>query len=87
MAYNSHGHTTAAWTTVFLIFAGFVVGGIGVIAGNWVLFWAGGVGVVVLALIVGKVMQMMGMGQLPRPGAEAPAAPSTAGVAAEGSDG
>jgi hypothetical protein len=30
---------------------------------NWPLFWIGGVGLVVLGAIVGKVMQMMGMGQ------------------------
>lgn len=68
MAYNSHGHTPAGWTTVILVFVGFVVGGIAVVLGNWVLFWAGGVGLVVVAGIVGKVMQMMGMGQTPRPG-------------------
>jgi hypothetical protein len=30
---------------------------------NWPLFWIGGVGVIVLGLIVGKVMQMMGLGK------------------------
>jgi hypothetical protein len=29
------------------------------------LFWIGGVGVIVLGLIVGKVMQMMGLGKPP----------------------
>jgi hypothetical protein len=82
MAYNSHGHTPAAWTTVFLIFAAFVVAGIAVIALNWPLFWLGGVGLLVLAGVVGKSMQMMGLGQHPRPvGHEEPA------VAAEGTGG
>lgn len=63
MAYNSHGHTPAAWTTVIIILVGFFVGAIAVIALNWPLFWIGGVGVVVVGGIVGKVMQMMGLGQ------------------------
>jgi hypothetical protein len=40
-----------------------VVGAIAVILLNWPLFWIGGVGVVILGAIVGKVMQMMGMGR------------------------
>lgn len=68
MAYNSHGHTAAAWTTVILVFLAFVVGGIAVMAQNWPLFWIGGVGLVVVGLIVGKVMQMMGLGQGDAPG-------------------
>ncbi|SDS76377.1 HGxxPAAW family protein [Jiangella sp. DSM 45060] len=63
MAHNEHGHTPAAWTTVILILAGFVVGAIAVILLNWPLFWIGGVGLIVVAGIVGKVMQMMGLGQ------------------------
>lgn len=70
MAYHPEGHTPAGWTTVILITAGFVVGGLAVIDLNWPLFWIGGVGIVVLALIVGKVMQMMGLGQYPRPTSE-----------------
>ncbi|RIQ32464.1 HGxxPAAW family protein [Jiangella rhizosphaerae] len=63
MAHNEHGHTPAAWTTVILILAGFVVGAIAVILLNWPLFWIGGVGLVVVGGIVGKIMQMMGLGQ------------------------
>ncbi len=63
MAYNSHGHTPAAWTTVSIVFLAFVVGAIAVAAQNWPLFWIGGVGLLVVGGIVGKVMQMMGMGQ------------------------
>ncbi|TDC50093.1 hypothetical protein E1212_16070 [Jiangella ureilytica] len=75
MAHNEHGHTPAAWTTVILILAGFVVGCIAVILLNWPLFWIGGVGLVVVAGIVGKIMQMMGLGQRdPQAGPRQPAA-------------
>ena len=60
---NDHGNTPAAWTAVIIMIIGFTVGAIAVILLNWPLFWIGGVGVVVLGAIVGKVMQMMGMGQ------------------------
>lgn len=76
MAHNEHGHTPAAWTTVILILAGFVVGAIAVILLNWPLFWIGGVGLVVVGGIVGKIMQMMGLGQRdtqPAPGRPAAA--------------
>jgi hypothetical protein len=70
MAQNSHGddhgNTPAAWTAVIIMIVGFVTGAIAVILENWPLFWIGGVGVVVVGAVVGKVMQMMGMGkQLP----------------------
>lgn len=84
MAYNPEGHTPAGWTTVVLIFAGFIVAGIAVINLNWPLFWAGGVGLIVLAGIVGKVMQMMGLGQYPRPVAESADAISDEASAATG---
>jgi hypothetical protein len=63
---NDHGNTPAAWTAVIIMLIGFLIGAIAVIMLNWPLFWIGGVGVVVVGAIVGKVMQMMGMGkQLP----------------------
>lgn len=71
MAYNSHGHTPAAWTAVIIIVLGFVVGGIGVVMLSWPVFWFGGVGLIVLGGIVGKVMQMMGLGQIDRSAAVA----------------
>ena len=67
MAHNSHGHTPAAWTAVIVIFLGFVVGGLALMMQNWPLFWLGGVGLVVVGGILGKVMQMMGLGQSERP--------------------
>ena len=63
MAYNSHGHTPAAWTTVIIVFVGFTIGSAAVMLQNWPLFWIGGVGLVVVGGIVGKIMQMMGLGQ------------------------
>lgn len=59
---SSHGNTPAAWTAVTLAFVAFVVGGIGIWIGSAATFWAG-VAIFVAAGIVGKVMQMMGLGQ------------------------
>jgi ABC-type enterochelin transport system permease subunit len=57
-----HGNTPAAWTGVTIMLIGWVVGGIGLVAGpNWVLFWIG-VALQPIAIIVGKVMAVMGMG-------------------------
>jgi hypothetical protein len=62
---GGHGGTPAAWTTVVIITLAFAVGTVGLIIGNWVVFWIG-VGLVPVGGIVGKVMQMMGMGARPR---------------------
>jgi hypothetical protein len=56
-----HGSTPAAWTGVLLALAGFLTGGIGLIMGNWVVFWVGA-GLVVASVIVAKLMQMAGLG-------------------------
>jgi len=59
--HDDHGSTPAAWTAVSIIMVAFLVGGLGVlIAQPWV-FWAGVV-LAVVGVVVGKVMQMMGMG-------------------------
>jgi flagellar biosynthesis protein FliP len=59
--HDTHGSTPAAWAAVTIIMVAFVVGAFGVgFAVEW-LFWVG-VGLVVVGLVVGKVMQMMGMG-------------------------
>lgn len=60
---NEHGNTPAAWTAVTIMLVGFTIGTVAVILLNWPLFWIGGVAVVVLGAVVGKVMQMMGLGQ------------------------
>lgn len=58
----SHGNTPAAWTAVTVMFVGFLVSGIALpLALPWLFFV--GLGVVVLGAVVGKVMQMMGLGQ------------------------
>jgi len=74
--HNDHGNTPAAWTTVIIVVVGFGIGAVAVILLNWPLFWIGGVGVVVLGAIVGKVMQMMGLGQPPPAAQAAPLAPT-----------
>lgn len=61
---QDHGHTAAAWTAVVIIIAGIFIGAFAVAILHWVLFWVG-VGVIFLGLIVGKVMQMMGLGKAP----------------------
>jgi len=60
-SHDDHGSTPAAWTAVTIIMIAFLVGGIGVVAAVPWLFWAG-VALVVVGIIVGKVMQMMGLG-------------------------
>jgi NhaP-type Na+/H+ and K+/H+ antiporter len=62
---DSHGSTPAAWTLVTIVMIASVVGAIGIVSANYALFWVG-VGLVVVGLIVGKVMQMMGLGQAPK---------------------
>lgn len=58
----SHGNSPAAWTAVTVMFVGFLISGIALpLALPWLFFV--GLGVVVLGAVVGKVMQMMGMGQ------------------------
>jgi Family of unknown function (DUF6704) len=59
--HDNHGSTPAAWTAVTIIMIAFLVGGIGVVMAQPWLFWVG-VALVVVGIIVGKVMQMMGMG-------------------------
>lgn len=57
-----HGHTTAAWTTVLIILAGIFLGAVAVVLLNWPLFYLS-LGVIVLGGIVGKVLQMAGLGK------------------------
>ncbi len=63
-AHDNHGSTPAAWTAVTIVMVAFLVGGIGVLMSNVAVFWIGAA-LVVVGLIVGKVMQMMGMGGKP----------------------
>ena len=61
MAESHHGSTPAAWTAVTLCLIAFCVGAVGLVIGNWVVFWIG-IALVVVAGVVGKVMQAMGLG-------------------------
>ena len=56
-----HGSTPAAWTAVILALVAFLVGSAGLIMDNWLVFWVG-VGLLVAAVIAGKVLQLMGLG-------------------------
>ncbi len=60
--HDNHGQTPAAWTAVTIMMVGFVVGSIAVVQLNWVLLAVGFV-IIVAGAVVGKVMQMMGMGK------------------------
>lgn len=57
-----HGHTTAAWTTVLIILAGIFLGAVAVVLLNWPLFYIS-LGIIVLGGVVGKVLQMAGLGR------------------------
>lgn len=59
---TNHGHTTASWTLVILVLVGSLVAAAGVIVAEAVLFWAG-MGIAVLGVVVGKVLQVLGLGQ------------------------
>lgn len=61
--HDNEGHTKAAWTTVIIVMLGFLVGCIAFLIPSVPLFWVG-VCIVVLGAVVGKVMQMMGLGQV-----------------------
>lgn len=61
-----HGRTGAAWTGVAVGTVGFVLCAISLLVGpNWTLFWIS-IGVLVLALVATKVMQVLGFGQVER---------------------
>lgn len=62
--HDNHGQTPAAWTAVTIIMVGFIIGCIAVVLLNWVLLGVAAV-VIVVGAVVGKVMQMMGMGKHP----------------------
>lgn len=63
--HDNHGQTPAAWTAVIIIIVAFLVGTVGLVIGNWVVFGIG-VGLVVVGGIAGKVMSMAGMGASPK---------------------
>ncbi len=61
MAQAHHGNTPAAWTAVCLALVAFLVGGVGLMVGTWLVFWLG-VALLAVSVVVGKVMQAMGLG-------------------------
>ncbi len=62
---DNHGNTPAAWTAVIVGLLAFVVGGIGLMIGSMIVFWIG-VACAPVAIVLGKVMSLMGMGSTPR---------------------
>lgn len=58
----NEGNTVAAWVTVAIILVGGLVACLGVVLARPVMFWTG-VGVAVVALVVGRVLKMLGFGQ------------------------
>jgi hypothetical protein len=69
--HDIEGKTPAAWTTVTVMFIGSIVAGIGfIVTAHW-LFWVG-VAIIIVGGIVGKVMQMMGLGVPPPPPRQTP---------------
>ena len=70
---GNHGRTRAAWATASIVLGGALVAAVGVaFATPWV-FWVG-LGIVIVGVVVGKVMQVLGLGQPRR--ASAPGEPS-----------
>ena len=59
---DTHESSTAAWAAVVVALVGFAVGGLGLVLGpNWLLFWVG-LGLVVVAPVVGLVLGAAGLG-------------------------
>lgn len=59
---SHHGHTVAAWTLSIIVMVAFLVGSIGVVLANQVIFWIG-VGMIGVGMIAGKVLASMGFGK------------------------
>ena len=58
---TGHGSTPAAWTGVTIVLIGFIVGGLGLVFENMMIFFAG-VLLGPVGAIVGYVMGKMGLG-------------------------
>lgn len=56
-----HGRTAAAWTGSLVAMLATIMGGIGVMMQNWVLFWIAAA-VMLVGLVVAKVLQATGHG-------------------------
>lgn len=62
MSGNNHGQTVAAWTLSIIVMLAFLVGSIGVVLDNRLIFWTG-VGMIGVGLIAGKVLSALGYGK------------------------
>lgn len=62
--YRNHGHTVASWVTVVLVILGGLLATLAVVTTTTWLAWVGGA-VIVAALVAGRVLRMLGMGQPP----------------------
>lgn len=60
--HDNHGQTPAAWTASIVVMIAFFVGTLGLVLGQWVMFWIGA-GMVVLGGVLGLVMSMAGLGK------------------------
>lgn len=58
----NHGKTVAGWTTTYGVLAGGVVMSVAVLLALVWLFWVG-LGIALVALVLGKVLQGLGYGQ------------------------
>ncbi len=62
--HDNHGQTPAAWTASIVVMIAFFVGTLGLVLGQWIMFWIGA-GLVVLGGVLGLVMSMAGLGKRP----------------------
>jgi hypothetical protein len=58
---ESHGNTPAAWTAVILCIAGFLIGGVSLVMGQYAMTIVGGA-IAFVSPLVGKALQVMGLG-------------------------
>jgi hypothetical protein len=56
-----HGETPAAWTGAGLTLVAFILGAVGLLIHNWLMFWIA-VALVVIALIATQVLRKTGHG-------------------------
>ena len=57
-----HGHTLAAWVLSGTIMLAFLVGSIGVVLDNRIIFWTG-VALIPVGIIAGQVLANLGFGK------------------------
>lgn len=62
MSGNNHGQTVAAWTLSIIVMLAFLVGSIGVVLDNRIIFWTG-VAMIGVGLVAGKVLSALGYGK------------------------